>query len=140
MQEMRNACAEILMPAAGPPGAMVAWLEIAPFTASTKAGPRSSGERVCYRRRMARDTPAPTLATLHRGFRSSYLSYAELSAQLEAWANAYPELCQLDSLGETPEGRSQWILTIGPDPRRIRPAAWVDGNLHAIEFAGSSVA
>jgi hypothetical protein len=89
---------------------------------------------------MSRDAPAPALATLHRGFRSSYLSYAELSAQLEAWAHAYPGLCQLASLGETPEGRSQWILTIGPDPGRVRPAAWVDGNLHALELAGSSVA
>jgi hypothetical protein len=83
-------------------------------------------------------TPAP--AALQRGFRSSYLNYAELTAQLEAWAGAYPDLCRLTSLGETPEGRAQWLLTIGPEPGRIRPAAWVDGNLHAVELAGSSVA
>ena len=80
------------------------------------------------------------LSLLSRGFRSSYLSYAELTAQLEAWAHAYPELCQLSSLGTTPEGRSQWLLTIGTEPERVRPAAWVDGNLHALELAGSSVA
>jgi hypothetical protein len=88
--------------------------------------------------------PAPPaavpLATLQRNFRSSYLSYAELTAQLEAWALAYPELCRLTSLGTTPEGREQWLLTVGRDPDRIRPAAWVDGNLHAVELAGSSVA
>jgi hypothetical protein len=89
---------------------------------------------------MARATHSPTLATLHRGFRSAYLSYAELSAQLQAWADAYPELCQLESLGETPEGRSQWLLKVGREPQRIRPAAWVDGNLHSVELAGSSVA
>jgi Zinc carboxypeptidase len=89
---------------------------------------------------MARDPSSPTLAALQRGFRASYLSYAEVTAQLEAWASSYPELCQLTSLGPTPEGRSQWLLSIGPEPERIRPAAWVDGNLHAVELAGSSVA
>ena len=31
-------------------------------------------------------------------------------------------------------------VTIGPDPDRIRPAVWADGNVHAGELAGSSVA
>lgn len=83
---------------------------------------------------------APPLQSLQRGFRSSYLSYDELTAQLEAWARAYPSVCRLTSLGPTPEGRCQWLLAVGPDPERVRPAAWVDGNLHALELAGSSVA
>ena len=33
-----------------------------------------------------------------------------------------------------------WLLTLGPDPDRARPSAWVDGNMHASELAGSSVA
>jgi hypothetical protein len=74
------------------------------------------------------------------GFRNRYLSYAELTAQLRAWAESYPNLCRLDSLGRTPEGREQWLLVVGRQPEHIRPAAWVDGNLHAGEFAGSSVA
>src|SRR5688572_5996611 len=82
----------------------------------------------------------PPLRSLHRGFRSSYPNYDELTAQLEAWARAYPGVCQLTSLGSTPEGRSQWLLKVGPDPERVRPAAWVDGNLHALELAGSCVA
>jgi hypothetical protein len=92
----------------------------------------------CYRAAMPPTDSA--LSALHRGFRASYLSYAELTAQLEAWAKAYPELCQLTSLGPTPEGRQQWLLKLGREPERVRPAAWVDGNLHAIELAGSSVA
>ncbi len=83
---------------------------------------------------------APPVQSLHRGFRSSYPTYDELTAQLEAWARAYPSFCQLTSLGSTPEGRSQWLLTVGPEPERLRPAAWVDGNLHALELAGSCVA
>jgi hypothetical protein len=32
------------------------------------------------------------------------------------------------------------LLTIGANPDEIRPAVWVDGNMHASEFCGSSVA
>ena len=80
------------------------------------------------------------LDALHRGFRSDYLDYEALTAQLEAWAKAFPELCRLESLGTTPEGREIWHLTLGPEPERTRPAAWVDGIMHAAELAGSSVA
>jgi len=80
------------------------------------------------------------LADLDRGFRSRYLPYDELTAQVKAWAESFPDVVRLASLGTTPEGREQWLLTIGPDPDRIRPAAWVDGNTHASEVAGSSVA
>src|SRR3569623_295563 len=74
------------------------------------------------------------------GFRNTYLDYAQLTAQLQARADAPPALERLTSLATTPEGRQVWLLTVGPDPDRIRPAAWVDGNVHAAELAGSSVA
>jgi hypothetical protein len=80
------------------------------------------------------------LSDLNRGFRSSYLDHDQLTAQLHAWAEAYPALARVTSLGATPEGRPQWLLTLGPDPDRIRPAVWIDGNMHAGELAGSSVA
>jgi hypothetical protein len=81
----------------------------------------------------------PTLDDLSLGFRNAYLDDARLTAQLRAWAEAFPTLCRLTSLARTPEGRDVWLLTIGPEPDRRRPAAWVDGNLHAAELAGSSV-
>lgn len=80
------------------------------------------------------------LASLSLGFRERYLPYEDLTRQLRAWAEAFPEVVRLSSLAETPEGRKLWLLTIGPDPERLRPAAWVDGNIHASELAGSSVA
>jgi hypothetical protein len=80
------------------------------------------------------------LDKLSAGFRSRYLRYEELTRQLQAWAVHYPSLVRLDSLGRSPEGRELWLLTVGPEPDRRRPAVWVDGNLHAVEFAGSSVA
>ncbi len=80
------------------------------------------------------------LADLARGFRTAYLDHDTLTAQLHAWREAFPDLCRLQSIGTTPEGRALWLLTIGTDPDRVRPTAWVDGNMHASELAGSSVA
>ncbi len=73
-------------------------------------------------------------------FRNRYLSYDELTEALESWAAEYPELARLTSLGKTDEGRELWLLTIGAEPERIRPAVWIDGNMHAAELCGSSVA
>src|SRR5690348_13205367 len=80
------------------------------------------------------------LADLSLGFRDTYLDDSRLTAQLRAWADAHPSLVRLTSLARTPQGRDLWLITVGPDPDWIRPAAWVDGNVHAAELAGSSVA
>ena len=82
----------------------------------------------------------PTVDSLNRGFRESYLDYETLTAQLKAWAEAFPGFVRLQSLAKTDEGRDLWLLTIGPDPDRQRPAVWVDGNMHALEVSGSSAA
>src|SRR5579863_9429899 len=80
------------------------------------------------------------LADVALPFRTGYLDHDQLTAQLRAWVEAYPQLARLTSLAKTPEGRDVWLLAIGPDPDRIRPAVWVDGNVHAAEVAGSSCA
>ncbi len=80
------------------------------------------------------------LLALSKGFRNAYLDDAALTAQLRAWADAFPAIAHLASLGRTPEGREVWMLTIGAEPERVRPAIWIDGNMHASEVAGSSVA
>src|SRR5690606_21006211 len=86
------------------------------------------------RARMTANQVATTLRDLDRGFRASYLSYDDLTAQVHGWAEAFPEFCRVSSIGTSTEGRSLWLLTIGPDPDRIRPAVWVDGNMHAGEL------
>jgi hypothetical protein len=73
------------------------------------------------------------------GFRSRFLDFDELTLQLRRWAEAFPEIVTLTSIGVSEEGRDLWLLTIGPEPTRLRPAAWIDGNIHASELSGSSV-
>ncbi|WP_394848944.1 M14 family metallopeptidase [Pendulispora brunnea] len=86
------------------------------------------------------DNPLQILDSLYRGFRESYLRYTFLTAQVHAWAFRFPELVRVQSIGKSLEGRDLWLLIIGPDPDRVRPAVWVDGNMHAGEVCGSSVA
>src|SRR5712692_4468238 len=73
-------------------------------------------------------------------FRSKYLDYSELTHQLDAWAGKFPALVRVTSIGKSVEGRDIPLLTIGRNPDEIRPAVWIDGNMHASELCGSSVA
>jgi len=77
---------------------------------------------------------------MNTDFRKRYLNYAELTAVLESWASAYPDITRLKSIGKTAEGRDLWLLIIGSQPDETGPAVWIDGNMHAAELCGSSVA
>lgn len=67
-----------------------------------------------------------------------YLPYAELTALLQAFAAARPDLVRLEVLGKSHEGR-EIVMTVvtrfatGPDTEK--PALWVDGNIHATEVS-----
>lgn len=72
-----------------------------------------------------------------------YYRYEELTAVLQQWAAQYPNLCKLESLGSSYEGRDIWVLTLtnfatGPDAEK--PAYWADGNIHATEVSASTAA
>jgi hypothetical protein len=73
-------------------------------------------------------------------FRNKYLDYDELMRQVELWARDHPAFVRVTSLGASAEGRAIPLLTLGPRPDEARPAVWVDGNMHASELCGSSVA
>ena len=73
-------------------------------------------------------------------FREKYLRYEELTRILHEWARAHPDFVRVTSIGKSAEGRDLWLLEIGREPDRRRAAAWVDGNMHAVELCGSSVA
>jgi hypothetical protein len=90
---------------------------------------------------MGNEDPARArLRSLSKGFRDRYLDHETITAQLRAWADAFPTIVRLQSIGTTPGGRELWLLTVGAEPDRVRPAIWVDANMHASEVAGSSVA
>ena len=73
-------------------------------------------------------------------FRHKYLNHAEILDQLGAWATRYPDIAHLGAIGKSAAGRDIALLTIGRDPDQARPAVWIDGNMHASEVCGSSVA
>ena len=70
----------------------------------------------------------------------TYYRFAELTALLEQYAAAHPNLVRLASIGKSHEGRDIWVATItnfatGDDTDK--PAFWIDGNIHATEVAAS---
>lgn len=72
-----------------------------------------------------------------------FYRYADLTRLLHEYAQEYPRLVKVESIGKSHEGREVWLVTVtnlatGPDTEK--PALWVDGNLHATEVAGSAAA
>jgi murein tripeptide amidase MpaA len=67
-----------------------------------------------------------------------YIRYDELTTRLKAFAEAYPDLVRLESIGVSYEGRDIWGVTVtnfatGPD--REKPAFYADANIHATEVS-----
>lgn len=70
-----------------------------------------------------------------------YYRYNDLTRLLKAYANEFPKLASLQSIGKSYEGRDIWVLTITNSetgPAEEKPALWVDGNIHASEVSPSS--
>ena len=72
--------------------------------------------------------------------RQKYLDHAEIVDQLAAWAQQHPDFARVSVIGKSAAGRDISLLTIGRNPDQHRPAVWIDGNMHASEVCGSSVA
>jgi murein tripeptide amidase MpaA len=71
----------------------------------------------------------------------TYYRYDALTRLLHAYAEEYPHLVRIQSIGKSYEGRDIWLLTItnfatGTDNEK--PALWVDGNIHASEVSPST--
>ncbi|MEO1290339.1 MAG: M14 family metallopeptidase, partial [Chloroflexota bacterium] len=72
-----------------------------------------------------------------------YYRYDELTQIIHAFAEEYPNLVTVESIGKTYEGRDIWLLTITNSETgdaSEKPAVWVDANIHASEVSGSSAA
>jgi murein tripeptide amidase MpaA len=70
-----------------------------------------------------------------------FYRYDELSRLLQAYAEKFPNLVQLESIGQSYEGRAIWLVTVtnsATGPAVEKPAFWIDGNIHAAEVATST--
>jgi murein tripeptide amidase MpaA len=81
------------------------------------------------------------MTTLPRPDFSRFYRHEELTALLQAYAEARPGLIEWRSLGRSFEGREISLLVVtntatGPDSDK--PALWVDGNIHAAELTAST--
>jgi murein tripeptide amidase MpaA len=70
-----------------------------------------------------------------------FYRYADLTYLVLAFAEEYPHLAKIESIGKSHAGRDVWLLTVtnfktGLDTEK--PAIWVDGNIHASELAASA--
>ena len=72
--------------------------------------------------------------------RRGYLRFAQLQEHLAALAIAWPDLVRLERIGSTSAGRPLYVVVVGRDPERTRPALWMDANMHANELLGTNVA
>lgn len=78
-------------------------------------------------------TPTPRFDTFYR--------YDTLTELLKAYAETYPTLVSVASIGKSFEGRDIWVATVtnkatGDDADK--PAFWADGNIHAAELTAST--
>jgi murein tripeptide amidase MpaA len=70
-----------------------------------------------------------------------YYRYDDLTRILQAYAEEYPSLVHVESIGKSHEGRDIWLVTVTHSETgtgRHKPALRVDGNIHATEVSPSS--
>lgn len=73
---------------------------------------------------------------------ASYHTYAQITERLQEMAVDHPNLCQLQSIGKTPEGRDIWALKISSNAQgdtSQKPGVVFTGNHHAREWMSMEV-
>ncbi len=66
--------------------------------------------------------------------------FEELTGWLHEYAEAFPDLFRLESVGTSREGRAIWLATVTNHTigdHSTKPALWLDGNIHATETTAS---
>ncbi|MBI2426102.1 MAG: DUF2817 domain-containing protein [Candidatus Hydrogenedentes bacterium] len=71
----------------------------------------------------------------------AYHSYAELTAQLQDYAQDYPDLCVLTSLGTSVQGRQLWALRVSDNPGidEVEPEFKYISTMHGDEPLGTEL-
>ncbi|MBI4860536.1 MAG: zinc carboxypeptidase [Candidatus Riflebacteria bacterium] len=75
-----------------------------------------------------------------QGSEGAYHSVAENQSELADWAARFPDLCRVESIGRTFEGRDIWALRItgAADPKTV-PRMLIFGLIHAREWASAEL-
>jgi hypothetical protein len=86
--------------------------------------------------------PAAQSMGVRNNFDKGYRTYEQVAAQLKVWAEKYPKIFQLRSVGKGSETtRDIWATRItGPGDASKRPAVAFTANLHARELVTVEVA
>lgn len=69
-----------------------------------------------------------------------FYDYDEVTALLREFAEAYPELVTLESIGKSHQGREMWLVTVNNSATggdRDKPAMYIDANVHGNEVQGT---
>lgn len=69
---------------------------------------------------------------------NSYHRYDGIMAWLESLATEYPDLCSIEDVGTSYEGRTMKLFRLGSGPD-TNPGIFVDGGLHAREWISPAV-
>lgn len=72
-----------------------------------------------------------------------YHDHEDVTRLVHEWAEAYPELVELEQLGESVQGRELWLLTITNEnsgAAEDKPALWMDGHSDGGEILCREVA
>ncbi len=72
--------------------------------------------------------------------RQSYWRFAQLQQWLTQLAADNADIVRVERYGSSAEGRPLYMVTVGQEPERVRPALWVDANMHSSELLGVQVA
>ena len=71
----------------------------------------------------------------------TFYKHDELTKLLFEYAQAFPTLAAIRSIGKSFEGRDIWVATItniATGAADEKPAFWADGNIHAAELTAST--
>jgi murein tripeptide amidase MpaA len=72
-----------------------------------------------------------------------FYSYDELTETLRAWADEAPNLCSLESIGTSYEGRDIWLVTVTnteTGDHLDKPGFLIEANIHSMEWTGCTAA
>ena len=72
--------------------------------------------------------------------RRHYWRYQHLQQWLATIARDHPDIVVVERYGSSAEGRPLYVVKVGTEPGRARPALWVDANMHSSELVGVNVA